>query len=64
MTDTKYAIKHKTTGLFFGGFDDAATARWVCEGAAVRLTRRDATLQAALFASHSINVQRKPVAAP
>jgi hypothetical protein len=57
-----YGIKHKTTGLFFGGFNNDNTPRWVPEVKACGMSMEGAKGQAALFARFDIPVQKKPVA--
>lgn len=57
-----YAVKHKETGLFFTGFDRKNEPKWGCVEAAEKMSKSDAKLQAALFASFGLNVQKKPEA--
>lgn len=56
-----YGIKHKTTGLFFGGFDTAQNPLWVQEVFAKGMDMMLARAQATLLAIHGNEVQRKPV---
>ena len=55
-----FAIKHKVTGLFFGGFDAANEILWVSADQAKRMTKDEANLQASLFRCFDKHVQRTP----
>lgn len=57
-----YAVKHKATGLFFIGFAADMSPMWGLESQAKQFDFDGAKQQALLFASFSINVQKKPAA--
>jgi len=61
MKAAEFGIKHKVTGLFFGGFDKDNTPLWVPESSAKRMDASSAKGQALLFASFDIPAQKKPV---
>lgn len=57
----EYGIKHKNTGLYFGGFNADSTAKWVVEAQAVRMDECAAEAQAILLRREDAAVQKKPV---
>ncbi len=56
-----YGIKHKKTGLYFGGFSTDCTPKWVVEAQAVQMTECVAEAQAILLRREDAGVQKKPV---
>lgn len=59
-----FTVKHKDTGLFFGGFDADQSPIWCDISDAKRMTKSSARGQALLFRSFDIAAQMKPVEAP
>ena len=59
-----FTVKHKETGLFFGGFDADQSPIWCGIAGAKRMTKSSARGQALLFRSFDIAAQTKPVEAP
>lgn len=58
-----YVVKHKVTGLFFGGFNADQSVKWVDQKDAERMSKNDASLQAKLLHCFDHAVQQRPVAA-
>lgn len=56
-----YTVKHKTTGLFFGGFNSDHSVKWVEEGLAQHMDKAGASQQALLLTSFGISAQKKPI---
>lgn len=62
MTAICYGIKHKKTGLFFGGFDQKQMPVWVTDKRAYAMTEESAKMQAMLLRiGGDLGVQIKPV---
>ena len=59
-----FTVKHKETGLFFGGFNPDHSPIWCGIAGAKRMTQSSARGQALLFRSFDIAAQTKPVEAP
>lgn len=57
-----YGIKHKITGLFFGGFNADHSVKWVEQKNACHMDKSAATSQALLLRRFGIEAQQKPVA--
>lgn len=57
-----YAVKHKETGLFFGGFDANQEPLWVSKEIAKRFDDfHMARCQGIIFQANKIRAQIKPV---
>lgn len=57
-----YSVKHKATGLFFGGFDADQSVKWVEEAKAKHMDKDGASQQALLLTRFGHAAQKKPVA--
>ncbi len=57
-----FGVKHKTSGLFFGGFNVDQSVKWVPEAQARHMDKLGASGQAMLLARFGENAQKKPVA--
>lgn len=57
-----YGIKHKITGLFFGGFNSDNSVKWVALERASRMDKLAASGQAMLLARFGEGAQKQPVA--
>lgn len=62
MSSKQYGIKHKTSGLFFGGFGADGQPLWVAERAARAYDQSAAKGQALLFRCMDVAAQVKPQA--
>lgn len=58
-----YTVKHKITGLFFGGFDEGNNVKWVDSHLAKTMPKDHASAQAQLLKIADRNVQNRPVPA-
>lgn len=59
-----FTVKHKETGLFFGGFNADHSPIWCDIAGAKCMTKSAARGQALLFRSFDIATQTKPVEVP
>jgi hypothetical protein len=60
--NSAYTVKHKETGLFFGGFNADHSVKWVGESNAQHMDKAGASQQALLLTSFGIKAQKKPIA--
>lgn len=56
-----YGVKHKVTGLWFGGFDAQNNVLWVSESEATVMSKLFAQAQASLLRRNDQGVQNKPL---
>lgn len=59
--NTRYSIKHKVSGLLFGGFNADQSVKWVNENRALTMSKVEATAQALLLSRFGSGAQKKPV---
>lgn len=57
-----FTVKHKTTGMFFGGFNADHNVKWVDESKAQHMDKAGASQQALLLTRFGHAAQKKPVA--
>lgn len=62
MKAPAFGVKHKETGLFFGGFNADQSVKWVSEEKAEHMDKSGATMQALLLVRFGAEAQKKPVA--